>query len=374
MRCIKAVSCLLREPGSFDLSLETSVPCNANPRAGDLVFLRSLSNNGCVKHLENQDGLMIRIYEGDIFVGALAPRRSGYHIFARMPEGPVSKGDVVALTYRNGISAIPLCIPTYLGESAMPVEVVGFVSGKNGHIANLSDAAPVDPAKWGTARPRSGNLLFVIGTSSEIGKTTFVSNLNLAIKRQYPEIRTGAIKACGSGSNRDKQAMLDANFDCAVDFVDCGLAATYDIASSDYARVLRAMLNFVQARSDLVVTEIGGDFLEASAPEALQLLSQLDAACVLQVNDAMGAFEGLRRLQALGLKPIAISSIRQNLMSLSARLEAEGYRNIITLDNRDEAAIDDVAATYIRSAFANHRIYPCERNSMAHRPQPEAVV
>jgi hypothetical protein len=88
----------------------------------------------------------------------------------------------------------------------------------------------------------------------------------------------------------------------------------------------------------------------------------------------MGALEGLRRLQALGLKPIAISSIRQNLMSLSARLEAEGYSNIITLDNRDGIAIDGVAATYIRSAFANHRIFSGESKTMVHRPQREAVL
>src|SRR5262249_55931034 len=55
-----------------------------------------------------------------------------------------------------------------------------------------------------------------------------------------------------------------------------------------------------------------------------------------------------------------------------ARLEAGGYSNIITLDNRDEAAIDGLAARYIRSAFADPRIFSGERNAMVHRPQHEA--
>ena len=222
----------------------------------------------------------------------------------------------------------------------MQLEVVGFARGRNTPIANLADAAPVDPAEWGGRSPQPGRLLFLIGTSSECGKTTFTMNLNLAIKRQCPDIRTAGIKACGTGSNRDKQAMLDASYDCAVDFVDCGLATTYEIAPSRYGRALNAMLNYSQARSDLVVTEIGGDFLEGNAPEALRILSKLNPACVLQVNDAMGAFEGLRRLAALGLRPLAIGCFRQNLMSLGARLAAEGYGDIAVVENRDQAAMD----------------------------------
>jgi hypothetical protein len=215
---VKTVSCLLRQPDQFDLSLEAAVPLNENPRAGDILLVRCLSSNGCVTQIENRHGLLIQLYKGDTFVAVLADRKTGYQISAQMPKGPIARGDVLSLIHRDCIAAIPICIPTYIGHDVMQVEVLGFAPGRNTPIANLSDAAPIDPAKWAAEAPRPGRMLFLIGTSSECGKTTFTANFNLAIKRQYPDIRTAAIKACGTGSNHDKQAMLDANYDCAVDF------------------------------------------------------------------------------------------------------------------------------------------------------------
>jgi hypothetical protein len=350
---VKTVSCLLRQPEKFNLSLNAALPRNENPRAGDVVFVRCMSSDGCVTQVENQDGLLVRLYKEDILVAVLADRKTGYHISGHVPKEPIARGDVLGLIYRDCIAAIPTCIPPYVGHDVMKLEVVGFARGRGKAVANLSDAAPIDPAKCAVTTPQPGHLLFLIGTSSECGKTTFTTNFNLAIKRQYPGVRTAGIKACGTGSNRDKQAMLDASYDCAIDFVDCGLATTYEISPHRYASALNAMLAFCQARSDLVVTEIGGDFLEGNAPEALRILSNLNAACVLQVSDAMGALEGLRRLRSLGVKPLAIGCFRQNLESLNARIEAEGYSDILVLDNRDVGAMDGLAAKYIRSALAD---------------------
>jgi hypothetical protein len=355
MQRIKVISCLLRQPDKFNLALTDALPRNENPRAGDVVFVRSLSSDGCYPAVENQHGLLIPIHEDDVFVGVIADRNSGYSVSGQIPAGPLSKGDKLGLLYRSGIASKPTFVPKYLGSRAMPLEVLGFARGVSSPIANLADASPIDPLAWGKVEPRAGHVVFVIGTSSECGKTTFTSNFNLAIKRQRPDICTAAIKVCGTGSNRDKRAMLDANYDCAVDFVDCGLATTYEIEPRRFAGVLTAMLNFCQAEADLVVSEIGGDFLEANAPEALRVLAHLAPACVLQVNDAMGALEGLRRLQALGLRPLAIGSFRQNLATLTARLAGEGYEGLTVMDNRDRAAMDDLARTFLDSAFGRER-------------------
>ena len=347
---IKTISCLLRQPEKFNLSLGDALARNETPRAGDLVFLRCLSSDGAVTHLENHHGMFARLCKGDAFVGVLADRKSGWDISAEMPKGPIAKGDVLGLIHRNGLAGIPVCIPSYVGSRIRQVEVLGFVRGRKGPIANVADAPPIDVSKWG-ATPQSGRMLFIIGTSSECGKTTFMTNFNLAIKRQRPGLKTAAVKACGTGSNRDKQAMLDANYDAAVDFVDLGLVTTYELAPQRYGDVFRAMLNVSQAKSDVVVTEIGGDFLEASAPEALRILGGLQASCVLQVNDAMGAMEGIRRLAQHGIRPIAICCFRQNLASLRARLAAEGHGDFKVMDNRDETAMDELAGTFVESVF-----------------------
>jgi hypothetical protein len=348
---MKAVSCVIRRPENFNLSLEEAIAVNESPRAGDIAFVRCLSSDGCVTQIEDQQGAMVRLYKGDVFVAVLADRKSGYSTSAELPRRPVAKGDVLGLIFTNGLAGIPIFVPPYIGKAMMPLEVLGFARGKKKQVANLADAAPADLAEWGMASPRTGRMLFIVGTSAECGKTTFTANLNLAIKRRCPELKTAGIKACGTGHSRDKRSMLDANYDCAVDFVDFGLSTTYEVPTDHFGRVLTAMLNFAQAQSDIVVTEIGGDFLEANAPEVLRLLTSLSAQCVLLVNDAMGALEALRRLEKLEVKPIAVSCFKQNLVSLRARVAAEGYDNLNVMDNRDEAAMDDLSRAFVSSIF-----------------------
>jgi hypothetical protein len=344
---VKAVSCVLRQPDRFNLSLEQAIATNDNPRAGDIVFVRCLSSEGCITQIEDQHGSMIRVYQGDVFVAVLANRKSSYSTSAEVPKGPLSGGDTLGLIFTNGLAGVPIFVPPYIGRHMMPLEVLGFARGRKTPIANLEDGAPIDISRWLSRTPKPKRLLFIVGTSSECGKTTFTAGVNLAIKRLYPDTTTSAIKACGTGHNRDKRSMLDANFDLAIDFVDCGLSTTYEVETQKYSRILTAMLNLAQTQADLVVTEIGGDFLEANAPEALKIMSRRGGSCALLVNDAMGALEALRRLQKLGIRPIAVSCFRQNLASLSARLTAEGHGGLTVMDNRDEAAMDDLAAKSI---------------------------
>ena len=149
---IKTISCLLRQPEKYNLSLGDAIARNENPRAGDLLFPRCRSNDGAVTYLENHHGMMVRLCKGDTFVGVLAERKSGWDISGEMPKGPIGKGDVLELIiHRNGLSGIPVCIPKYVGSKIWQVEVLGFVRGNGGAIANVADAPPVDAAKWGSS-------------------------------------------------------------------------------------------------------------------------------------------------------------------------------------------------------------------------------
>jgi hypothetical protein len=68
------------------------------------------------------------------------------------------------------------------------------------------------------------------------------------------------------------------------------------------------MLRYALAKAEIVVVEVGGDFLDARAPETLSYLVGRGARCGIVVNDAMGALEGMRRLRALGADPFAAAA------------------------------------------------------------------
>lgn len=309
-------SCVRNEPALLD-GREKLVPVNLEPRDGDLVLVRCLDGKGAYDHVEDESGAAVRLYPGDVFVALLGTRRSGTNLVGEIPDRPLATGERLDLVAQGGLVATCVAVPAYYGSRALPVEVVGFPG--NGRIANIADA-PVIPIVDAAPGPVGKPVLFVCGTSAEVGKTTLVCHLAIAAKRYRPELRLAAVKACGTGRARDRLHYRDANYDVVADFVDAGMASTYHVAAERFRAMLRTLIRHCADRADLVVVEIGGDLLEARAPEALEIMAELGASCVLMTNDAMGACDGLRRLGALGRLPLRIGSLKQNPRSLADRL------------------------------------------------------
>ncbi|WP_433664306.1 hypothetical protein ACQPW1_20550 [Nocardia sp. CA-128927] len=314
---VKLICSCVRNASALLDGREKLVPVNNEPRDGDLVLVRCLDGKGAYDHVEDETGAAVRIYPGDVFVALLGTRRSGTNLVGEVPDRPLATGDPLDLVAQGGLVATCVAVPAYYGSRAMPVEVVGFPG--NGRIVNIADA-PVIPIADIAPEPTDTPVLFVCGTSAEVGKTTLVCNLGIAAKRCRPNMRIAAIKACGTGRARDRLHYRDANYDVVTDFVDAGMPSTYDVDVERFRAMLRTLIRHCADRADLVVVEIGGDLLEARAPEALEIMVELQASCVLVTNDAMGACDGLRRLDALGSPPLRIGSLKQNSRSLADRL------------------------------------------------------
>ncbi|MFC9438721.1 hypothetical protein [Nocardia sp. NPDC057030] len=309
-------SCVRNAPALLD-GREQLIPVNPEPRDGDLVVVRCVDGNGAYDHVEDETGAAVRIYPGDVFVAVLGTRRSGTNLVGEIQDRPLAVGDPLDLVAQGGLVATCVAVPAYYGSRAMPVQVVGFPG--IGRIVNIADA-PVIPIADPAPAPADTPVLFVCGTAAEVGKTTLVCTLGIAAKRRRPNLRLAAVKACGTGRARDRLHYRDANYDVVTDFVDAGMASTYDVDVERFRAMLRTLIRHGADRADLVVVEIGGDLLEARAPEALQIMAESAASCVLLTNDAMGACDGLRRLDALGRPPLRIGSLKQNPRSLADRL------------------------------------------------------
>ncbi|HEX5493383.1 MAG TPA: hypothetical protein VFX70_02265 [Mycobacteriales bacterium] len=311
--CVRNPSALLAEP----VRLAPAVPA---VRDGDLVLVRCLSEVGAYDHVEDERGAAVRLRRGQVILAVCATRRSGTNLFGEIPAGPVRAGDRLDLLAQGGLVATCTSVPRYYRHQAMPMEVVAFPTGPDGGGLNLADAPLVRPGGDGPVRS-AAPLLVVCGTSAETGKTTLVCGVNEAARAHRPGLRTAAVKACGTGRAKDVLSYRDAGYDVVTDFVDAGLASTYRVPVWQFRAVLRALVAHCDARADLIVVEIGGDLLEARAPDALAALVEAGGQVLMMVNDAMGALEGLRRLRGLGVEPRLVGAFRQNPRALAERLE-----------------------------------------------------
>jgi hypothetical protein len=311
--CVRNADTLL--PGGTTLA-----PVSPAPRAGDLVLVQCLDSTGAYDHVEDQAGRAVKLYRDDLLVVTLATRRSGTNLVGEVPAGALAVGDQLHLVAQGGLVATCVAVPEYYGSRALEVSVVGFPATAAGRVVNIGDA-PVIPVRGTWPERVDRPVLFVCGTSAESGKTAMACNINIAARWRHPGIRTAAIKACGTGRAADYLKYVAANYDVVTDFVDAGMPSTYDVPADRFRAMLHTLIRHCAERADLVVVEIGGDLIEARAPEALEIMAELDAHCVLMVNDAMGAMEGLRRLRAIGRQPLMIGTYRQNPRALADRLD-----------------------------------------------------
>lgn len=350
---VKLVCSCVRSPGTLLSGSERLAVVNPTPRDGDLVIVRCLDSTGAYDHVEDETGAPVKVYRGDVLVAVLGTRRSGTNLIGEVPRGPLATGDRLDLVAQGGLVATCVSVPAYYGTRALPMEVVGFPADPAGRVRNI-DHAPVIEVRT-TRRPPCGTpLLFVCGTSAEVGKTTFACRFNIVSKQRDPGLRTAAIKACGTGRAKDRLNYRAANYDLVTDFVDAGMPSTYGVPPTSFRAMLHTLIEHCAQRVDLVVVEIGGDLLEARAPEALDIMAELDGRCVMMVNDAMGAMEGLRILGALGRPPLAIGTFKQNLRALADRL-AVPAEHVIT--SNDDAALARIAGVLRdRSTATDHAV------------------
>lgn len=328
---VKLVCSCVRNASALLDGRERLASTDPAPQAGDLVLMRCLESTGAYDRVEDETGAPVRLHRGDLIVATLGTRRSGTNLIGEIPSQPISVGDRLDLVAQGGLVAICVSVPAYYGTRALPMEVVGFPADAAGRVLNIADAPVV--AIRDDRRPRLGKpVLFVCGTSAEVGKTTLVCSLNIVAKEDRPALRTAAIKACGTGRAKDYLNYRDANYDVVTDFVDAGMPSTYGVPARRFRAMLLTLIEYCEERADLVVVEVGGDFLEARAPEALAIMTEIDARCVMMVNDAMGAIEGLRQLQALGRQPLMIGTFKQNLQALADRLDVPVNRVINSND------------------------------------------
>ena len=276
----------------------------------DARWLRVPGPEGCIGAFRLEPGLPIiveavtgramTLVPGDLFLATAGHRESTRWVAGGVPECGLAP---------DGIYWV-------LSESGLTGDLFGSSPAAKGHLGRARylgaacrpDGAPLRLADFAMTLPAGGGdqgapVHVVVGTSSEVGKTTAA----IAILRALRHAGCGtvaALKATGTPSIGEIALYEDFGAAPAMDCLDFGMASTYPSGRTDIAGPFDLALDLCFSRpADAVLIECGGDLLGANVPVFLErlLLRRPDPRVVLAAADALGASAAVQALRGMGI-------------------------------------------------------------------------
>ena len=221
------------------------------PRLGDFLVAR-IAVIGEHAFLENVHGRRMRMYPGDLLVGAYGNRYATDFYEGYIPQ----PGDAVHLLTSGGLVGTVTSSHTSRGAPT-ELEVLGPLTDTSGNPINTDDLALTLPP---SRRPAYGTIV-VVGSSMNAGKTTTAAGIVRGLSRAG--LRVGAGKVTGSGSGKDFWAYTDAGAATVSDFLDYGMPSTFGYPPQ---RLIATMLgirdHLVDDGAEAVVLEIADGILQ----------------------------------------------------------------------------------------------------------------
>jgi hypothetical protein len=265
------------------------------PKAGDLVVVRVLTDNASYNQLELPTGRLAKLIPGDVVAGALGERRALKGFVGNVPER-LCEGDQLHLLNMGGV--IGNCTGHHWSFSdPMKLELIGLVSNKEGQIANLSEGAipPVNTLRCQIP------LIMIAGSCMNSGKTVAATELIRYATRAGLKVAAG--KLSGVAALRDTLNMGDHGAIKTASFLDCGLAST--VGADKMATVAKTIISHLATFSpDLIVLELGDGILGEYSVEAIlddEEIKKATAALIFCASDYVGAWGGIELLKQRGL-------------------------------------------------------------------------
>ncbi len=267
----------------------------AEPRAGDVVVVRALTDSATYNRLELPTGRQAKINPGDILVGVLG-RRSALKGFVGDVPSQVFTGDRLHLLNMGGVIGHCTGHHSSLGD-AISVEVIGLACDEDGLILNISDRALKPRAKLGFTAP----LVLIAGTCMNSGKTFAATEIIQRATRAG--LKVAAAKLSGVACLRDTLDMSDHGAIATASFLDCGLPSTVGIG--DLAPVAKAIITKLnESAPELIVIELGDGILGGYSVDSVfedEEIREATAALVFCASDYVGAWGGIQLFKQRGI-------------------------------------------------------------------------
>lgn len=226
----------------------TVIVSTSQPRNGDAIVARVLSESATYGNLELPNGRLARLTTGDVLVGVLGSRRALKGFVGDVPE-TLSAGDSLNLLNMGGVMGI--CSGHHSSFSdAISVEFIGYVANDELSVANIGQNA-LQPAE---VLGKSVPLVVIAGACMNSGKT--VAATEIIKQASHRGLRVAGAKISGVAALRDTLNMQDHGAFVTASFLDCGLPSTANM--TNLAPIAKSLINHLNGfHPDLIVAELG---------------------------------------------------------------------------------------------------------------------
>jgi hypothetical protein len=263
------------------------------------VCVFELSSNAAAITIEAVTGRAMLIAPGDRFLGTAGHRESTRWVVGTIPEGGLVPGDDYWVLADCGV------VGAFLGDSPRQkghlgqVRFLGTMFDPDGTALNIRQFA-LHPQP---TVDRGAPVFLLLGTSSEVGKTTAAIAVLRALRRSG-STSVVALKATGTSSLTELHSYQDFGAGPCFDCVDFGLPTTYPSGRDQATDWFDTMLDMcLGIPADAVLVECGGDVLGANVPAFLTRLvaRRPDVRVVLAASDSLAALGAKSVLAGMGL-------------------------------------------------------------------------
>lgn len=286
---------------NLKLSHELTITRQCEAKAGNVVIVRAVSDNGNYNTLELETGRMAKINVGDILAGVLGFRRALKGFIGDVPQ-TIKPGDRLHILNLGGL--VGRCLGHHHSLSgAIEVEVIGMPVADDGRILNIAENAIAPLASTTITAP----VVMVAGTCMNSGKTYAATEIIKHFARAG--YRVAAAKLSGVACLRDTLNMQDHGAIKTLSFLDCGLPSTVNV--TDLAPIAKGVIaELGKSAPDCIVIEMGDGILGGYGVETIfsdAELMRATAALVFCASDFVGAWGGRELLAQRGVKIDVVS-------------------------------------------------------------------
>lgn len=279
--------------GAYRVLADTKLP----PRPGD-VLLVQIDSLGYHDRIMTAQHERLRLYQGDCLV-AVCGHRYATDAYEAHVE---SLDDLHILT---GAGMIGTVRSAYHGmKRPTQLTYLGYLCNDAGGRINLKEVhRPLPPVNR-----RLENVVLMVGTGMNSGKTTTAAKLSKALLRQG--LRVAACKVTGSVSHRDLNELRSTGAHDVRDFSDYGFPSTYLCEREELIELFEAILSdAAKADPDVVVMEIADGVLQRETQMLLQHpeVQKRVRGVVLSAGCAPSGLFGVHQVHAQGLSVAAVS-------------------------------------------------------------------
>lgn len=307
---LRDLACITSHTRPLEIAGESiDIVANGVAHVGSVVVCR-IESIGIHKELENRWGNFDRIQSGDLILGVMGNRHSPVSVYGGLPDSGIALPRLESIDLLSSGGVIGECssCPHYLG-SPTKLHIVGLAA-QNGKLLevipwlkneNLSISCP---------------LILISGTSAEVGKTRFASNLIRFLSQNLGQT-VAATKLTGTGDLEDLLKLHEAGAELLFDLVDAGLVTTYKVSKDVVVEITKGVLNHLGKKNPgVIIAELGGDILATNAEAIIadKEISAAASAMILIPSEVLAAYGALNYLEEKGFprSKVYIAQPKQN--------------------------------------------------------------